>query len=980
MNALAKLVCNRVWAWTIVLVVLAVAGGSLHLARNVEHEDDILSFLPRDNPEVQLFQQINSRFGGLDVALVGVQAADPLAPDFLRRLRNATTALKQTPGLDHVMSLANIMDFTPDREKGGIMTAHLIDKIPASAAQQEALRRKVMSRGHVVGNLISADGKSVLIYCYLAYGSDPKVMAGKIRGVVSGAFPKEDKYWGGGPFLSTYIYTTTQNDVRRLTPWAVLAIVVIMILAFRDIIGSCLALLSTAMGIVISLGAMAGLGVRFNIVLGSMPVILFAIGSAYGIHVLARYYTLSQQLDVERSIHRTLTGVGPTVLAAGMTTAASLLSFVWMDIQPLRTFGLFTSLGILATLGLSLTFIPAVIRITGLKRKQTSSIVVRRLMVRVTVFARRRRLPVAVALGVVAAVGLFFTARVDTSMDEGTFFSAGSQPDLAEKFLRRQFGGSQFVQLYIQGDMGDPGVLREVRAMADEIALMPHVSSVLHLGEAVARINEVLVGQRRIPDTKQQVGLLYSFLLGDPAVAQLVSSDRKQALMHIKVASNRSHVLEPLVERLEQWVEKGVLRDYQVAVASGPRGAQVKQRLRKLMVLRVKALASYHRIKLSATQAASMERGLSQPPPPVSAAAVEAEVVRFMLSEECAVELPALTPPPAPGAPAAPQPPAAKGSSAATARLLARALVKLGERPTEQAQMATIARLLGRKVEHDLVQDLGVSVAAPMEEIWRIQRAAHLGAALVKSAGLQVPADGRGARFTTGMAASLMDRDLTRALLPPAKGASAAGTVAVAVNGLPVMHRGLSRSVTMNQIKSLGFALVLVVVIMAALFRSLWSGLLVATPTLLTLLMIYGGMGLLGVHLDIGTSMLACIILGAGVDYAVHLASAWHGRDDEPLSAAAARAADASGPAIWTNAIMVCAGFFVLTLGQARPLQNVGGLTAAAMITAALVTFLALPALARRRRYSRNKDAHETTDASAAVDEVLAREDVETSR
>jgi hypothetical protein len=49
---------------------------------------------------------------------------------------------------------------------------------------------------------------------------------------------------------------------------------------------------------------------------------------------------------------------------------------------------------------------------------------------------------------------------------------------------------------------------------------------------------------------------------------------------------------------------------------------------------------------------------------------------------------------------------------------------------------------------------------------------------------------------------------------------------------------------------------------------------------------------------------------------------------------------------------MVAAGFIVLTFGEARPLQNVGGLTAAAMILAALATFLVIPALARRHTYT----------------------------
>ena len=974
MKLLARIICNRLWALVIVLVVTLIAGASLYMARQVKHEDDILAFLPKENPEVKLFHEINSRFGGLDLALVGIRTDDPVDPQFIKQLRKTTLALKQTHGLDHVLSLANIMDFTPDTEKGGIITDRLVNTIPKNKAEREALYRKVMSRDHVVGNLVSADGKAVLLYCFLAYGSDPKTMASKIRKVVSEAFPKNEKFWGGGPFISTYIYTTTQDDMRRLTPWAVVAIVLIMLLAFRDVIGTCLALLSTGMGIVISLGSMAVFGVRFNIVLSSMPVILFAIGSAYGIHVLARYYSLVvKDDDVEAAITRTLTGVGPTVLAAGLTTAASLLSFMWMDIKPLRTFGLFTALGILATLILSLTFIPAVARLAGLKRKQRSSLAVRRLMVHLTVFAQRRRVPVTVALGLLAAVGMFYTARVDTRMDQGTFFAKDSPPALAETFLREQFGGSQYVQLHIKGDMTDPGVLRELRAVADDIALMPHVSSVLHLGEAVARVNEILVGQQRIPDTQHQVTSLYAWLAGDPSVAQLVSRDRKQALIHVKVASNRAAILEPLIERMERRVAEKTISSFVVGKVKGPRGEAVRKRLDALMMLRVRALAHQNGVKVTPNQLERMSAALGEPASKLVTGPVVVQVARFLRSEENAVkedleELEQKLQPPAPVTPDPDKKPV-EATRRDMAQELAAALVKLGPAPDEDRTLAAVGKVLGRSTEDDLVADLGISLATPLEEIWRTQRARQRGARLLRSAGVAVPGGGAGKRFTDSVTMAMLDGDLTTTLLPVTAGQKAAGAVNIAVNGLPVMHRGLSRSVTMNQIKSLAFALVLVVVIMAVLFRSIWSGLLVATPTLLTLLMIYGGMGVLGVHLDIGTSMLACIILGAGVDYAVHLASAWHSEKGEPLQAAAARAADRSGPAIWTNAIMVCAGFFVLTLGEARPLQNVGGLTAAAMITAAVATFLAFPALARRRRYNRNTE--EVADASEVVDAVL---------
>ena len=44
----------------------------------------------------------------------------------------------------------------------------------------------------------------------------------------------------------------------------------------------------------------------------------------------------------------------------------------------------------------------------------------------------------------------------------------------------------------------------------------------------------------------------------------------------------------------------------------------------------------------------------------------------------------------------------------------------------------------------------------------------------------------------------------------------------------------------------------------------------IALPITFSLVCVYGGMGWSGVHLDIGTSMLASLALGVGVDYAVH--------------------------------------------------------------------------------------------------------------
>ncbi len=974
MRALAQHLANKTTALATVGVVLLLVTLSLNLALRVEHEDDILAFLPQDNPEVHAFTDINKRFGGLDTALIGIEAADPLAPEFLAKLRRATKELKETQGLNHVLSLTNIVDFTSDLEAGGINTGFLIQELPGSAPEREALRAKVMSRDHVVGTLISADGKAVLVYCFLAYGSNPKLLAGKIQSVINRIFPQHKKYWGGNPFISTYIYSISQRDIRQLTPWAALAIVIIMMVAFRDLIATFLALFSTGIGVILSLGLMAALGVRFNIVLGSMPLIMLALGSAYAIHVLASYYRNAQSANMETALVKTMTDIGPTVMAAGLTTVASLLSFVFMDIQPLRTFGLFTAFGLLVMVILALTFIPAVICLTNLKKRPAASGLLSRLMTRLVLFAQAKRLVVGITLGVLSLGCLAWVGQVDNRMDLESFFTQGSPPDLAERYLQRHFGGSQFLQLQVQGDMTDPLVLRELQRMADELTLMPHVTSVMHLPQAIALINEAMTGQRRIPETKRQVETLYTFLMNDLASSQLVTDERDRALIHIKLDTSRAAELEAVVDRVERWAQANIPRRYQRIRTAGTEGEGARRRQKAMVLANIQAKAHTLNVPLAANSLELLKGQLRTPLKTIDRAAVEGALTRFIRSEECGVDLPPAT------------------AEHDPARQISAALVQRGPSPRAQDLSSAIAGVLDKPTDDPLVDDLALFVGTPLQEIWSRQRSRQKAAGLIRTARIKVPATPAGERFKKALAWALLDLE-NPAQFVPATDAKGVATIKLQVSGLPILHRGLSQSVTSNQIRSLSFALILVVLIMTVLFRSLWCGLLVATPAILSLLVIYGGMGLLGIRLDIGTSMLASIIIGAGVDYAVHLVAAWRPPQEESaggegyrdnaawrkisrgsLAESAARAADHSGLAIWTNALMVGAGFFILTLGEAKPLKNVGGLTAAAMITAALATFIAIPALARKRQYGRTVPTDEITVIAAAP--TVATEDV----
>ena len=905
MEALARAVLDtRIAGWMVGLVVV-ITGVAALVAGGVEQDDDVLAFLPATNPDVVTFYDINDRFGGLDVAIVGIEAPDLFSPEFLAPLSEATVALNELESIIYAVSIVNVDDVVPDPDLGGIRYGQLIETPPSDAAEAELIRDRVMSRDAVIGHLVSEAGDAVNLYCVLGAEADQRSAAGEVRAIIDAAFPEHRKYWGGAPFISNWIYDTTQADMDKLTPWAVIAIVLILMVTFRDLRGTLLALVATGMGIAVSHGLMAALGVRYNIVLSSMPVILFAVGSAYSIHILAHYYAHEPVVGSEEAIRRTMVGIGPTVLVAGLTTVAGLLSFLMMDIEPMRTFGLFTAIGIFATLVLSVTFVPAVIRLTGLRRKagawgESGP------MIWLVGFSARHKIVVGVVLLILAGSSVGAVTQVHTRMDNAAFFNEGSEPDLSEAFLSEHFGGSQFVQLWVRGDLKDPEVLADLRYTGDVLEELDGVGASLHVASAMTEANRAMEGIYRLPDDRPKAATLFGLMTGNKAMEQLVDDDRTEALVQVKLSARHADEMGAVLEQVEAFM------------ASRPDRIEPREQVAARLggICRTLNLTCPPRAELRALL--DQPLGLGDP-----GKGVTDRLVDFMGTDEFLVPLPQ-------GDPTLP-------------RRLAEAVTALGPEADGAGLTRVASQLLELSAEDAFVGDVVFSLETPVQEFWTLARTEIAAAELLGLARVAVPDDDRGRRLMAYVAGALSELDRVRPETAPA--------IRYQVSGLPVLYRGVERSVTANQWKALGFALALVVVLLSLVFRSLFTGLLATVPTALTLLLVYGAMGTMGVSLDIGTSMLASLIIGAGVDYAVHMVAGWRAPDGEPASAGAQVAARCTGVAIWTNATMVAAGFFVLTLGEARPLQNVGMLTASAMIIAAMTTFVAVPVLARKRSY-----------------------------
>ena len=171
----------------------------------------------------------------------------------------------------------------------------------------------------------------------------------------------------------------------------------------------------------------------------------------------------------------------------------------------------------------------------------------------------------------------------------------------------------------------------------------------------------------------------------------------------------------------------------------------------------------------------------------------------------------------------------------------------------------------------------------------------------------------------------------------------------VHVTGMLVMYNNVLQSLYRSQILTLGVVFVTIMVMFGVLFRSLKIALTAVLPSILSVLVILGVMGLFGIPLDIMTITIAAVSVGIGVDDAIHYVHRYRqelGRDNDSI-AAMHRSHASVGRAMYYTSLIVIAGFSILALSNFIPSILFGLLTGFAMLMALAANLTLLPLLLR---------------------------------
>lgn len=169
----------------------------------------------------------------------------------------------------------------------------------------------------------------------------------------------------------------------------------------------------------------------------------------------------------------------------------------------------------------------------------------------------------------------------------------------------------------------------------------------------------------------------------------------------------------------------------------------------------------------------------------------------------------------------------------------------------------------------------------------------------------------------------------------------------VEITGMLVLYNNMLQSLYRSQILTIAAVFVAILVMFLVLFQSLKLAFIGLVPNMLAAALVLGGMGLVGIPLDMMTITIAAISIGIGVDNTIHYIHRFRREFtlDQNYMATMYRCHGSIGKAMYYTSSTIIFGFAILALSNFKPSIYFGLLTGLAMLAALLGALLLLPRL-----------------------------------
>jgi hydrophobe/amphiphile efflux-3 (HAE3) family protein len=547
-----------------VLVATLYVGSGVRFLETINNQD---SELPKSDPIVRTNDRLKAVFGDKADLLIGIEADDIFTPGTLRKMMELSEALKGVEGVieNEIISLSAINNI--EGSAGELKVGPVIEELPETPEAIARLKAAVRSNPLLDGKLVSKDGTLTLIQANVEKGHSEEATFRQVFALVDKFSGPERIHVLGGAVQSQEVSQGVSNDLRLLLPIVLGMTLIGFYLCFRTWRGVWLPFSVVVLSVLWTMGLTGHVGLPLTVVSSAVPILMVAISSSYGIHVLHHYYEAIRHGEPQ-PVRAALEQVTPAIAMVGIVSALGSASLLTFPVTSIREFGMITTMGALAAAAVCLTYTPAVLGL--LKREEMRAVESTRSDDRLAGIARfsvRHRKGVLAAALVILIVSVVGISRIEIGTDIVRYFPQEHRLRAAFGVFNDRLGGARRVNVMVEGAepdaIKDPELLRKIQRFQEYAESLPHVGATSSFADIIRRIHQEMNGgdpaYRVIPESRELVAqylLLYS-ISGDPGdFEEIVDFDYQRTKVRVMLTTSEQKGHRQVYEALQAYAAK----------------------------------------------------------------------------------------------------------------------------------------------------------------------------------------------------------------------------------------------------------------------------------------------------------------------------------------------------------------------------------------------------------------------------------------
>ncbi len=570
---------------TIFLIIVATIGG-----KNLYFRGDYDIFFDGTNKQLLAFDEIQTTFAKTDnlAIVIAPEDGDIFTPQTLSLIQKITVDAWQVPYSSRVDSIANYQH-TEAFDDDLLVEDLLYSEYELTPERISKVKSIALSEPVLKSALVSEKGDVTVVNITVQLPEMDKTA--EVEEVVSSINAMIDRYQRAYPDVTFHkagiiamnhaFMTAAQDDSSTLVPTMLVVILVFLTIMLRSILSVIATLIVIIGSVMATMGISGWAGMFLSTATVNVPTLIMTLAVADGVHVIATMrQSMKNGFTKAQSIERSIALNFVPILITSVTTAIGFLMMNMSDSPVLRDFGNLSALGVMVACLLSVTLLPALLKLLPIHVKMETSQDQKHVMDHLGDFVvsqRRALLPLSVVVIVVCASLIPLNKVNDESVE---YFGQRNEFRQAADFMEERISGMTNISIAIKTNesqgIAAPDFLNTIGEFSSWLRDQPETDHVATLADVYKRLNKNMHGDDEayylLPQERElaaQYLLLYEMSL--PYGLDLnnqINVDKSSIKMVLTVANLGSVELVDLENRIYQWFAEHAPQ-YQV-VASSP--------------------------------------------------------------------------------------------------------------------------------------------------------------------------------------------------------------------------------------------------------------------------------------------------------------------------------------------------------------------------------------------------------------------------